>query len=302
MTYQDLEQLKQNIDTLASQINQQESNFKIFEEMKTLSLGTSDECQFLRLVSWLYSMYFEAGRKSGLKWLVDRLETYNLDPDMRLKNYFERINPLRTFFQHNLQSGDDYNGKIKRTCRDWFKSLCGVDSPLEDHHWNTCFEVCLKETFDFLDAIKQCLCEIDRDESKDEMLKDWLSYRKGLFSVVDYNNLIREVASDLGFNIDSIKKFRNKLEDKLQSKRLTKIIRDGDNETMTIKKIITDMLLEEPTVLMPLTASDVIEEFSIEAGNSKIFEILKKGKIIFTDNPLLSRQQLLDKLKNELQI
>jgi len=293
--YEKLFQLKKNIDDIAAQVNSSEPNFIIFGGIALLSQETPAECKFLRIVSWLYTMYCEAGKKAGIKWLVDRFETYNLDPDGRLKKHFESVHPLRTFFQHNLENDDSYNGKTKRTCKNWFKEQCGSEEPKENSHWELCLKYIYKDAHEFLEAILKCIEKVDQDESRVGMLENWSSFRQDNFSLPELNNLIREVASGMGIEVGNIKKLRDKVHNKLANNKGT-IRRKGYENNRIIQEVITDTILEDPTLTSSLVPDDIIKEFKIPQGK-QVFELLKQGRGIYKNDPSLSREELLEKLR-----
>ena len=296
LIYEKLFQLKQEIDDVAAQVNSSEQNFIIFGGIALLSQETPAECKFLRIVSWLYTMYCEAGKKAGIKWLVDRFETYDLDPDGRLKKHFESVHPLRTFFQHNLENDDSYNGKTKRTCKNWFKEQCGTEEPKKNSDWELCLEYLYEDAHGFLEAILKCINRVDQDESRVGMLEDWSSFRQNNFLLPELNNLIREVASGMGIEVGNIKKLRDKVHNNLATNK-GKIRREGYDENQIIKMIITDTMLEEPTLTSPLFPDDIINEFNIPQGK-QVWELLKQGREIYKNNPFLSREELLEKLRS----
>src|ERR1700674_3799190 len=61
------------------------------------------ELGFLRLVSWLYVFYWEAG-KISVPYLSQRFDTYALDPGGKIRQHSSSIQKLRTYTQHNLDS------------------------------------------------------------------------------------------------------------------------------------------------------------------------------------------------------
>ncbi|HEY9298133.1 MAG TPA: hypothetical protein VIQ31_17600 [Phormidium sp.] len=201
-TCQQLYEYKEKIDGVAIQINGGE---KVFGEI-SLQLTHSSllECSFQRTVSWLYTLYWEVGRRSDIGFLVELLNTYELDLSGRLTEHFNIVRSLRTFLQHNIATPDTHNNKIQRICVEWFEASCGTSIPKCDQAWESCLSNLLSEAKQFLEAILECIRAIESDESRDEILYQWSIRRKRYYSPWDYDNLIREVMGDLGLNKDVV--------------------------------------------------------------------------------------------------
>jgi hypothetical protein len=68
---------KQEIDSIVSQIIEGDQLFGSISIQFTLE-GMS-ECCFQQVISWLYTLYWEAGKKSDIEFLVYYFDTFDLD-------------------------------------------------------------------------------------------------------------------------------------------------------------------------------------------------------------------------------
>src|SRR5262245_10876639 len=77
------------------------------------------EAGFLRVVSWLYILLYEAGR-ADLKFLLEKMRGFGLDVDETHKVYFRLIHSLRTKLQHSVNFEDFRNDPVKQMTELWF--------------------------------------------------------------------------------------------------------------------------------------------------------------------------------------
>jgi hypothetical protein len=265
---------KQEIDSIVSQIIEGDQLFGSISIQFTLE-GMS-ECCFQQVISWLYTLYWEAGKKSDIKFLVELFDTFDLDTSKNLSTHFYLVQSLRTLLQHNIANKDDHNSGVQKKCSEWFESISGTSKPENDDDWEKSLIKLVDEAQRFLEAILKCIQSIERDESKDEIIKQWNMRRKRYFSPWDYDNLIREVMGDLGVTKDVVRlrnRYQSKWNEVLKNSSINSDFR------FELKKLILNTLLDEQEMLMPLIPDDIISEFGIAAGSPEIYKLLKKLKI-----------------------
>ncbi|NEU79865.1 hypothetical protein [Nostoc sp. UIC 10630] len=295
--YKKLYNYKEEIDFLAVKINSGETVFGSISIQLTNS--SISELNFQRVVSWLYTLYWEAGKKSDIKFLIERFSVteYSLDIDGKLGKHFELVRSLRTYFQHNIATEDNHNNKVQRTCNEWFKEQCETSLPIDEQTWDSCLISLIQDAEFFLKALLKCIEAIENDESRDEIIHQWSVRRKRYFSPWEFDNLIREITGDLGISKDVVS-IRNKYQNKWSSFLKTLPI-DSDFKTQA-KQLILSSILEEQLTTFPLLPEDIIIYFGIEAGSQKVYELLKKAKCFYKNNPALSKDDLIEKLRAEV--
>src|SRR5579884_2858911 len=79
---------------------------------------SSAELTFLRTVSWLYVLYYEAG-KVNISFLYDQLPAYKLGDEKQLAEHLKIVQHMRTFLQHNLDPTKEQNRSIQLMCEEW---------------------------------------------------------------------------------------------------------------------------------------------------------------------------------------
>ena len=286
---------KQEIDSIVSQIIEGDQLFGSISIQFTLE-GMS-ECCFQRVISWLYTLYWEAGKKSDIKFLVELFDTFELDTSKNLSTHFYLVQSLRTLLQHNIANKDDHNSGVQKKCSEWFESISGTSKPENDYDWEKSLIKLVDEAQRFLEAILKCIQSIERDESKDEIIKQWNMRRKRYFSPWDYDNLIREVMGDLGVTKDVVR-LRNRYQSKWD--KVLKNLSINSDFRFELKKLILDTLLDGQEKLMTLLPDDIISEFGIAAGSPEIEKLLIKAKKIHRMDSELTKEQILAKLRADL--
>lgn len=253
------------------------------------------ELGFIRLVSWLYVLYYDVG-KVNVKFLVNRFSVYNLDIDDKLNNHLLNIKQLRTYLQHNLDPNVQHNLIIKDACEKWFRDQCGTPIPVEDQHWNICLIALLNENLKFLSALRNSIRSIEKDESKEQILTDWNFLRKRNHLPHEFDTLISKVAGDMGREkLDPIRLRKRYYEKWIKELQLLQGNYNFEDEA---RKLIENVLLFEMTSILPITGKDIMDEFNILPG-PKVGHLLKVAYDIYSSEPC-SHDKLLNELKQDI--
>ena len=101
---------------------------------------------FLRLVSWLYVLLWEAGKVS-VPFVMKRFEAYSVDPDGEMRAHTINVQELRTYTQHNLNNEEAHDKKTMGNYHAWFASHCGTAVPDSEDEWNRCVFALLNESW-----------------------------------------------------------------------------------------------------------------------------------------------------------
>jgi len=109
------------------------------------------ELGFLRTVSWLYVLVYEAGSPS-IGFLSKRIHLSQPDAIDRNPAFLRLIHDLRTYLQHNLDPAGKRSIEIQEVCEEWFRQNCGTRVPHSEDNWYVCLSSLLTEVVGFLKA------------------------------------------------------------------------------------------------------------------------------------------------------
>ena len=253
------------------------------------------ELGFLRAVSWLYVLFYEAGRVD-VEFLQRQLVAYGLDNDGKQREHLKIVREMRTFLQHNLDPTKEQNRLIQIDCEHWLQQHCHTRVPTKDSHWKNCLVGLLWEAVEFLTALRNCIYLIEQDESCEDILNQWLLNRRRYHPPHEFEMLISLTAADMGRDsIDSgrlCKRYYEKW-----SRELNLLQGNYDFKTEG-RKLIEHVLLVETTPVLPITGDDIIRKFNIPSG-PQVGELLRKARLLYDTEPC-PQDALLEKLSELL--
>lgn len=289
MMYQILS-LKEEIDQVTSKLNKTDGFFG------SLSLRmpkfVPSELGFLRTVSWLYVLYYETG-KVNVNFLTERFSAYDIDSNKKLSKHLLSVQQFRTFLQHNLDPKEQHNLVIQKSCEEWLEDRCGTPIPGNEQQWNSCLINLLDEAIEFLSALRTCIRNIEKDESRDEILREWDFVRKRFHPTNEFDNLIFKVATDMGReNLDFVRLRKRFYDEWVKELELLQGNYDFEVEG---RKLIEHVLLYKLTPVLPITGNDIIKEFNISPG-PEVGKFLERAHKLYIAEPC-SRDELLKKLR-----
>jgi hypothetical protein len=253
------------------------------------------ELGFIRLISWLYVLYFEAGRVD-CRFLKERLSGFGLDGDGTFSRHYDLINKLRTYLQHNLNSTEEQDYKVKLDCEQWFRETCKTVLPNDETHWAACLKGLLLQAKEFISILKRCALKIDEDENPDVFLNEWELRYKRYLAPNELDMLIKEITDYSGRdNIDPVK-FRKKYQGQWNEELSLRYI-DCDFREET-RRLIEYTLSTQTVSLLPISGLDIMRELNIPKG-PQVGDLLEFAHKIYSTEKL-SRDLLLDRLRRSL--
>lgn len=283
---------KERIDQIYERLNPSERFFEpISLEMPRFS---PSELGLIRAVSWFYIHYQEAG-KVNVNFLREQLPNFSPDGNENLVAHVKLINDLRTYFQHNLDLNESRDRGMREYCENWFKQQCGVYSPIEDEDWLKCLVALLDEALAFFKALHNCIRKIREDEAREQILEQWRFQRKRFHPPHSFDKLIEISSSDMGRNDLDVKKFRDRYYQKWINQ--LQLLNGNYNFEVEARGLIEDALLNEGLRRIPINGNDIITGLGIEPGK-EIGRLLELARNFFNENPKLTKEQLLDKLRS----
>jgi hypothetical protein len=250
------------------------------------------ELGFLRLVSWLYVLLWEAG-KVNLPFVTRYFEVYSLDTENTFRRHPINVQALRTYTQHNLNNEEPHDKKTMSDCHAWFSLQCGTAVPVSETEWNMCLLALLDEALEFLEALLNVLRSIEKDESKEVICKQWMFRRNRYHPPHQFEALVPAIASDMGHeHIDAERLVRRNYD------KWTQNLRTLSSEYtfgVEARKLIENSILIDLQKLTPITGEDVIREFNLQPGKL-VGRLLEEARKLYQQSPC-SRAELIDQLR-----
>jgi len=250
------------------------------------------ELGFLRLVSWLYVLFWEAGKVS-VPFVLKRFEAYSLDSDGKIRAHPTNVQELRTYTQHNLNNEEAHDKRTMGNCHAWFSSQCGTAVPDSEDEWSRCVLALLSESLEFLEVLLNVLRFIEKDESREVICNEWKFRRNRYHPPHQFETLVSTIASDMGHEyIDPERLVRRNYD------KWTQSLRAFSSEyifEVEARKLIENAILADLMNLMPITGEDVIREFNLEPGKL-VGRLLAEARELYQRAPC-NRTELIDRLR-----
>lgn len=289
-------QLHEEINTVSTKLHKDKR--EVFENTsQRIPVLQPAELGFLRAVSWLYVLYYEVGRVN-VEFLINRLNTYHLDPDQVFYSHRITIHHLRTFLQHNLVPTEREDRFIQEYCEKWLEKQCRTPYPKEEDEWNQCLYNLLLEADNFITALRKCIRRIEKDESRDAILNEWSFQHHRHPPPHEFDSLISEIAYDMGRENLNVARLRNRFYKKWCDE--LKLLHGTYDFKVEARKLIEHAFLIEMTPVLPITGRDIMSELNIPRGN-QVGELLKRANAYYNEGAH-TRENLLQKLREELDL
>lgn len=259
--------------------------------------GSGSELAFIRATSWLYCLYFEAGRGS-ISFLIKLAEAYQLDQVSQYKSHMENIRCLRTEFHHNLGfEGTDYQARTK--AEEWRYQACGTRIPADGNDWKKCYQRLVKdEAVKFLDFLERTLRYLEQDaaESRERNIMDWRQRLQQDYPAARFDPLIEDIKFQLGKKgLDTVK-FRNRYVGRW--KKELEIMQEDYDFNYEASRLIESALINDSQSALPFSSTELMDYFNLPQGPD-VGEYLKIANIIYKSG-IVDKQQLLREVGNRI--
>lgn len=285
--------LKDEVNTVSGRLSEGECVVFGAHSLPTPRFS-SPELGFLLTVSWLYVLYFEAG-KASLDFLKERFQVYTLDPAGHVADHIHIVGRIRTYLHHNLYPEVQRDRHTLEISEKWLEKHCRTRIPTNDEQWYKCLIALLQESKMSLETLRDCIREIEKDESREQIILTWNARLKQYHLPEEFDALIFQVVNDLGRESLDVRALRRRYYDKWV-RELHKLS-SGYDFSIEARKLIESTLLYELTPALPLTSRDIILELRIKTGKIAD-ELLQLAKTLYDREPC-SRERLLKRLKQE---
>lgn len=262
----------------------------VFRELCAAPVNyTCFEAGFLRMVSWLYMLYYEAGR-GNLDFLMDKFDIYELDTKMENREHYKVSRILRTTLQHNMDMENAKNTNYKKFSDQWFLQNIKKSFPLTRDDWHTCLQAIIREALSLLNDLSQAIKYISRDEFKTFIIDDWNRKSAKFYQPHEFDQVIQKVAQEFGIAYFDYLKFRKQNADSWLQELQN---RTGEYDiNIEARKLIERDIIKKP--VLPITGTDIMEAFDLPPGQ-RIREITQVALRIYGEKPC-SKEDLLDQL------
>ena len=249
------------------------------------------ELAFYQVVTWLYGLYYEAGRVS-LQFLLHLLPTYGLEYESNHRRHYQEVQRLRTFLQHNLNLDSRHDLETQRNCEDWFSESCGSVMPGNGCEWNRCVARILIESGEFLVAVVNCVRAVEKDESSSSIVAQWSSRLSRFHPIHEFEALVAIVINDMGQSSLDAHRITVRHYDKWSQD--LQLRSDDYVFEFEARRLIEQTLLNEDELPLIITGQDVIRELGISPG-LEVGRLLAKARALYFASPS-NKEQLLERL------
>lgn len=235
-----------------------------FDELNVLLPDpTSPEPGFLRGVSWLYCLYFEAGRVS-LTFLRRLGEAYSLVDRDAADRHVEAVRCLRTELHHNLGFADS-DLAARTAAEGWRRRACGTAMPQTPEQWRACYNRLVDDANAFLGSMDTVVRRIESDgDQARQHVDEWLRRLSRNWPGATFDPLIDDAKYRLSREALNTVAFRSRHVDKW--KKQLELLEDGFDFDFEATRQIERTLLDEDSVVLPITGRDVIDTLGVKPG------------------------------------
>ncbi|MBU9818429.1 hypothetical protein J1782_00795, partial [Rahnella sp. BCC 1045] len=234
------------------------------------------ELSFLRLISWLYTIYFETGKLS--------LNTINKsmgeDEQKKFKEHKKVVQNFRTFLQHNIDiSLSTREFKLVKDCSAWTKKSCDKNIPVTEDDWMKASEVLIAEAYEIFNIVLATLeAMTDSSSKKDIFIINWnITVNKNvpvhwfdthiskLIGFIDVDSF--DVVAYRDANLEAWRKYISTLDAK------------ADYE-LEIKKIVESSIIRDFIHIIPITIDMLENNFYLSKEFFKsLYEYLDRQQL-----------------------
>ena len=260
MSFEEVLRSQQGINTLARSLIGRPA----FDELHVLLPDPiSPEPGFIRATSWLYCLYFEAGQAS-LTFLRRLGEAYSLVDRGASDQHVEAVRSLRTELHHNLGFADS-DLAARTAAESWRRKACGTALPQNPDQWRACYDRIVDDAYTFLGGLETVIRRIESDgDGAQQHIDEWLRRLNRNWAAAEFDPMINNAKYRLARESLNTVAFRNRHVDKWR--KHLELLDDGFDFEFEATRLIEKMLLDEDSVVLPITGRDVIESLEVKLG------------------------------------
>ena len=290
MSFEEVLRVKNGVVTLARDLVEQPA----FDEVNVVFPDpASPEAAFIRITSWLYCLYFEAGRIS-LTFLRQLGDAYSLVERGITDSHIDGVRCLRTELHHNLGFADS-DLETRTAAGLWRYKACGTRQPQSSTQWRDCYLQICADAQTFLVSIDRVVRRIESDgEDARHHIEDWRRRLSRNWTAPMFDRLIdnskqllaREALNTVAFRNRHIDRWRRQLE----------VLEEGFDFESEATRLIERTMLDDDSIVLPVSAMDVIIGLEVKPG-PEIGLLLAEARRYFEVHKC-SRDTLLEHLRH----
>jgi hypothetical protein len=293
MNFTDMDRLISNINSLISIVlNDPKEQF--FEESNLIKPDfKNQELSFIRLVSWLYTIYFEVG-KTGLTIIIATLN----DQDKKLVSSHKMlVRDLRTKYQHNIDTANNPRDfKLDLGCMAWLKNACGKNHPMLEVDWESCSKDIIQKSIIVLNLISSKLEDMTgSDAEKNRFTTNWELTKQTSIPPFHFDKIISNLIKFVDVSEFDVVKYRGKNLDKW-NKHIKNYYLGTDIESEMIR-IVQSSIIKDFIHVLPVTIDDF--DKNIMLTNELFIEAYKIMDKMHLETPV-SKSEMLTMLEDKL--
>lgn len=242
------------------------------------------ELGFLRLVSWCYCLLRESGRDATVYLSKGRPDQ---DWSSQLVEFQQRIEALRTFFQHHLD--DSPRSREIRAQAGAYLSM--NSNPQAEINWLDRLTTLSDDVEDVMARLAAGVRHLREGESSEIVPALWEATKARTVAPQDIDEMILEVARSFGLYDVNPRKLRDRHIESWRRKLEVVPIREDAREYL--RRLIEAEfvnLMSKPTP--PVNGNDVMDHLGLAPG-PQVAQAIKLARDRFDKDPGLSKEELL---------
>lgn len=229
-------------------------------------IKNQDSFNFYRMVTWLYILYYETGKKP--------LELFKNHCSPDNKNHYDNIKEFRTLFQHSLGESD-YGEKIKMKFQVWRELNCESFNKEENEHWKLLLNKLLDEVINFLSFFEKHLEDKVSDEYFEDIKINTKAVIKKEIDIGEVDKIIKEISIALDIELHRPSDVRKEVYQKWV-RSLNNLKKDRKRQEYLEELAANYLLTKYLPTLMPLKMAEIESLFNVKG--KQLGELYKTAK------------------------
>ena len=240
------------------------------------------ELSFIRLISWLYTIYFETGKPS-LNIINKSMST---DEQLKFKEHKKVVQNFRTLLQHNINTkGSSREFKLVKDCMEWSKKSCDKSTPVNEEDWMRVSEVLIAEAYDIFNLVLSTLESMTNSSPKKEIfIINWNITVENTVPAYLFDDHISKLIRFIEVESFDVVSYRTKNLDAWR-KYLSTLEAEANYE-LEIKKIVESSIIRDFIHIIPITIDVLESNFYLSKEFFKsVYEHLDRHQLSSDSNP-----------------
>lgn len=238
------------------------------------------ELDFIRLVSWLYANWHEAGRVSTAI-LSDAIDVFSPEARDLLLDHVGAVASHRTLLHHNVGGEAERGDRTRLRCEAWFGVACSKPEPDDQNGWWLALNALLNEARLALETAEATLRRLHFDTASPDWVARWRLARDKELDDGELDGRIASLARQMGVGPLRTPEFRRRFRSGwVQQVRLC----PATEISGVLDRAIVRDLLTYGQRQHPLLPSEVMTHLSIAAG-PLVGEAMRLALRLHADNP-----------------